>query len=213
MNRILVAAATNTLVQAIKWDIRNTSRFEIVGTAVGKEESWKKQAELKTDIAICGDYFDVGNNNPIFESFEAKKFFDHDLKVLFAGTDWDAGEIKYIYEQGLDGYINTTHGRYLEALDEVAADRIYKSEETRELLGNYSPHRDVEEIRDLLQGKNGLLKTARYLQEGYSIDKISSRQQVSTSTVSTYKWRLKEALNIPKEKTLLEYLQSIDAPI
>ena len=112
---------------------------------------------------------------------------------------------------GAYGYIDKTidDGKFLEIILTILNGKKYFSQTAKELILNssdISARSSNKNINPFLQLSIRELEVARCLKMGYDYKQIADKLQISTSTISTYKSRIFEKLNI---KTLSDFFDLV----
>lgn len=165
----------------------------------------KLVAKEKFDLAIL----DVKMPNGSFqEAIEYIRFKQPELKILvFSSQDEQLYAARYL-KMGADGFLNKHSSREVieRALNDMLSKGKYISEELKDAmifdsLTNQKKSSPVESL------SNRELQVANKLCEGMTIKEMSDHLHLHTSTISTYKNRIFEKLNINSIPELIEVLR------
>ncbi|HLU92612.1 MAG TPA: response regulator transcription factor, partial [Membranihabitans sp.] len=155
---------------------------------------YKLVAKEKFDLAIL----DVKMpNGSLQEAIEYIRFKQPELRILvFSSQDEQLYAARYL-KMGADGFLNKHSSREVieRALNDMLSKGKYLSEELRDAmifdsLTNQKKSSPVESL------SNRELQVANKLCEGMTIKEMSDHLHLHTSTISTYKNRIFEKLNI-----------------
>jgi len=172
------------------------------------EALYKLVAREKLDLAII----DVKMPNGTFpESIEYIKWKQPDLKILVFSSHDEMLYAPRIMKMGADGFLNkhSTRAEIEQALQTMLTKGKYLSEELKDAMVFESFKKQTKDAT-IEALSNRELQVANKLCEGLSIKDISNQLQLHTSTVSTYKNRIFEKLNINSIPELIEVLRIYD---
>lgn len=145
------------------------------------------------DLLMLDVTFPVGNSLAVIPTI---KKIQPNLKILiFSGHDEDIYAMRYL-QAGADGYLHklSTEDEIKMAINEVMTFGRYLSRNIQEKLSNNyifkKPQNPLEQL------SNRELEIARLMVEGYGNIEICAALDLQKSTVSTYKNRIFEKLQI-----------------
>lgn len=146
---------------------------------------------LMLDIDMPGSIY--------LEMIKEIKSLDPDLKILMFSAYDEKTAIKYINE-GADGYLNKQQSEnVVDAVTAILRQGYYYSQEIAYLLIN-----NTKDLTPLYSLSKRELQIFKLLAEGNGNLEISNKLDIKMSTVSTFKKRIYEKLNI---KTLVEIIK------
>lgn len=166
---------------------------------------YKMIAKESFDIAIV----DVNMPNGTFqEAIGFIKLKQPNLKILvFSSQDEQLYALRYL-KMGADGFLNkeASESKIDLALNAILHDGRYLSEEIKEsmILASLNDQRKDVGIETL---SNRELQVANKLVKGIPIKEVSNLLNLHTSTISTYKNRVFEKLDIKSIPELIEILK------
>lgn len=134
------------------------------------------------------------------------KIIQSNLKVLiFSANDEQLYAIRYI-QAGAKGYLHkqSKHTEIKAAINTVLKNEIYVSQIVKDSLLNNVIANNGTDTNPLKRLSNRELEVAKLLIEGLGISEISNLLNLQMSTVSTYKNRILEKLQVPNVMQLLE---------
>lgn len=177
---------------------------------VSEVEDFKSlyQAISKSDFDLI--IMDVNMpNGSIQEAIDYIKLHKPKLKILvFSSQDEDLYAVRYL-KMGADGYLNklSSQEKISEALNAMLAKGRYISEEvTNSMLTNsLKGGKDINSNLETLSNRE--LQVANKLVEGLSLKELSNQLNLHSSTISTYKNRVFEKLEIQSIPELVEILR------
>lgn len=189
-DHIIVRLGVST---AIKETLKNT---EIVH-AENYDEVYDKLSKSRFDLLLLDINMPGGNNIKVI-----KELLDiqSDLKILvFSSYDESLYALRYI-EAGAAGYVNKTTSmtEFTNAINSIFERGKYMSDAIKDLYVQKltTSKSKIDSLNPLYKLSNREMDVARHLIEGLGIIEVSSRLNLSSSTVSTYKSRIFEKLNV-----------------
>jgi two-component system invasion response regulator UvrY len=162
---------------------------------------------LVLDINIPG-----GTNTKMLDTL---KSMQPDIKVLiFSAYDEQLYAIRYI-QAGAKGYLHkqSWHSDIKIAINTVLKGENYISQTVKDSLLDNAISNKEKEANPLNKLSNRELEVSKLLIEGLGISEISNSLNLQMSTVSTYKNRILEKLNVPNVVQLLEVFRLYEEPV
>ena len=126
---------------------------------------------------------------------------------MFSGLDEQVYALPYL-EHGVDGYLHklSSEDEIVQAVNSVLKGKRYLSESVKGKIVNMALGRTVNNPLDQLSSRE--LEVSRYLVQGMGNQEICNRLNLQKSTVSTYKNRIFEKLNINNVVELISILNA-----
>lgn len=204
-SRILVAddhgIVRMGLIQIIKELIPNTQISEV--------EDYKSLYSLITKEEFDLVVLDVNMpNGSLQEAIDFIKIKNPNLKILiFSSQDEQLYAVRYL-KMGADGFLHKLSSKEIihKALNAMLKQGRFISDEVKEAmvfdsLNNQSKTSPIESL------SNRELEVAKKMCEGLTLKEMSNRLNLHSSTISTYKNRVFEKLNINSIPELIEILR------
>ncbi len=169
------------------------------------ESLYKLVAKEKLDLAIV----DVKMPNGSFpEAIEYVKIKQPDLKILVFSSHDEMLYAPRFIKMGADGFLNKHSSRQEieQALQAMMTKGKYLSDELKDAMV-FEVHKKQKKDASVAALSNRELQVANKICEGLSIKEISNHLHLHTSTISTYKNRIFEKLNINSIPELVEVLR------
>lgn len=146
-------------------------------------------------------------NGNFVDALDLIKRVQPKLKILvFSSHDESLYALRYL-KMGADGYLNKLSSRetILKAISQMLETGKYYSDQVKEMLiEDVLHHNKTQDIHSL---SNRELSVAQELAKGITQKDISSKLNLHPSTVSTYKNRIFEKLNIKSIPELIDMLK------
>lgn len=150
--------------------------------------------KTKIDLLILDINLPGGNNIQMLDALNAVQ---KDIKVLmFSAYDETLYATRYL-QAGAKGYLHkqTSNDEIKKAITTIFSGGVYMSDEVKELMLNKMlSHNDDQNPLDLLSNRE--FEVAQLLIYGHGVTDISALLNLQLSTVSTYKNRIFEKLNV-----------------
>lgn len=168
--------------------------YETLYAHIGKE---------KYDLAII----DVNMpNGTVQEAIEIIKIKQPKMKILiFSSQDEQLYAIRYL-QMGADGFLHklSSSEKINKALNTMLEDGKYISDEVRDAMVMSSLKKQNSSSASIESLSNRELQVANKLCEGIPLKEVSDQLNLHTSTISTYKNRVFEKLEISSIPELIE---------
>jgi len=165
------------------------------------KDTFKILNEIKIDLLILDINFPDGNSINIIKDIKA---IQPDIKILiFTAYDEDIYALRYL-NSGASGYLNkgSSEEEMKQALTNMILYGKYINQNVKEkILDSYISKSPINPIEQL---SNRELEVARMLIKGYGNLEISDLLNIKKTTVSTFKNRIFEKLEINNLATLIE---------
>lgn len=204
-HRIIVADDHGIVRMGLIQIIKHLRPSAIISEAEDFKSLYTFLSQSDFDLAIV----DVNMpNGSMQEAIDYIKIHQPKLKILvFSSQDEDLYAMRYL-KMGADGYLNklSASDRINQALNAMLDKGRYISEEvthnmmTNSIKGNQT-------ISPLESLSNRELQVANKLVEGLPLKELSQQLNLHTSTISTYKNRVFEKLDIQSIPELVEILR------
>ncbi|MBL7887438.1 MAG: response regulator transcription factor [Flavobacterium sp.] len=159
------------------------------------------------DFMILDISFPDGNSSAIISQI---KSLNKNIKILiFSGLDEDVYALRYI-NSGANGYLNklSTEAEMRQAVRTFLEEGKYISQRTKDkILDNYMSNKSINPLDQL---SNREIEVARLMVQGYGNLEISSMKKLQKTTISTFKKRIYEKLNIDNLVALIGIMNAYD---
>ena len=159
------------------------------------------------DFMILDISFPDGNSSAIISQI---KSLNKNIKILiFSGLDEDVYALRYI-NSGANGYLNklSTEAEMRQAIRTFLEEGKYISQRTKDkILDNYMSNKSINPLDQL---SNREIEVARLMVQGYGNLEISSMKKLQKTTISTFKKRIYEKLNIDNLVALIGIMNAYD---
>lgn len=171
--------------------------YETLYTLIGKE---------KFDLAII----DVNMpNGTVREAIEILKIRQPKMKILiFSSQDEQLYAIRYL-QMGADGFLHklSSSDKINQALNAMLKDGKFISDKVKDAMVMASLKKQTSASASVESLSNRELQVANKLCEGIPLKEVSDQLNLHTSTISTYKNRVFEKLEISSIPELIEILR------
>lgn len=165
------------------------------------KDTFKVLKETKIDLLVLDINFPDGNSLNIIAEV---KSIQPDVKILiFSAYDEDIYAMRYL-NAGASGYINkgSSEEEMKQALQSMILSGKYITQKIKDkILDSYISKTSINPLEQL---SNREVEVARLLIKGYGNLEISEFLQIKKSTVSTFKNRIFEKLEIDNLASLIE---------
>ena len=140
---------------------------------------------------------------------EIKSIQKNSKILIFSSHEESQYGLRYI-QNGADGYLNKfcNEEKILEAVNEILENGSYYSKEIKEKLNSKLNKKNSKNPLDSLSNRE--FEISRLLISGYGNLEISNKLEIQMSTVSTYKNRVFEKLNINNIVSLSDLFKEND---
>ncbi|MFD2742610.1 MULTISPECIES: response regulator transcription factor [Sphingobacterium] len=205
MKNILIADDHSIVRLGASVIISGLIKNVVIVQAETYDEVYHKLTEQSFDLLLLDINMPGGNNIRVIKEILQ---IQPDLKILvFSSYDEHLYALRYIQE-GACGYLNknTAMEELKIAIQTVQELGKYMSDTVRDLYIQklISNKNEVQKINPLLKLSNREMDVAKHLIDGLGILEVSNVLQLSSSTVSTYKSRVFEKLNVSNIPELIE---------
>lgn len=168
------------------------------------KETLKALRETKMDLLVLDINFPDGNSLNILSEI---KILQPDLKILiFSAYDEDIYALRYL-NAGASGYLNKgcDETEMKQALRSMMVSGKYITQNIKDrILDSYISKKPINPLEQL---SNREVEVARLLIKGYGNMEIAELLNVKKSTVSTFKNRIFEKLEIDNLADLIDFFQ------
>ena len=203
--RVLVADDHEIVRMGLIQEIKQLKPQALLYEVEDYDSLYKQISKNRFDLAIL----DVKMPNGSFqEAMEYIRFKQPELKILvFSSQDEQLYAARYL-KMGADGFLNKHSSKEVieRALNDMLSKGKYLSEELKDamIFDSLTKQKKASPVESL---SNRELQVANKLCEGITIKEMSDQLHLHTSTISTYKNRIFEKLNINSIPELIEVLR------
>ena len=203
--RVLVADDHEIVRMGLIQEIKQLKPQALLYEVEDYDSLYKQISKNRFDLAIL----DVKMPNGSFqEAIEYIRFKQPELKILvFSSQDEQLYAARYL-KMGADGFLNKHSSKEVieRALNDMLSKGKYLSEELKDamIFDSLTKQKKASPVESL---SNRELQVANKLCEGMTIKEMSDHLHLHTSTISTYKNRIFEKLNINSIPELIEVLR------
>lgn len=159
------------------------------------------------DFMILDISFPDGNSSAIISQI---KSLNKNIKILiFSGLEEDVYALRYI-NSGANGYLNklSSETEMRHAVRTFLEEGKYISQRIKDkILDNYMSNKSINPLDQL---SNREIEVARLMVQGYGNLEISSMKKLQKTTISTFKKRIYEKLNIDNLVALIGIMNAYD---
>ncbi|MDX1643334.1 MAG: response regulator transcription factor [Thermoanaerobaculia bacterium] len=202
MLRILIADDHAMFREALVNLLEDDSRFEVVGQAATGQEAVARHRELEPDLVIL-DVNMPGRGG--LETIEEIKRRDPQTKILMVTMHREDDYAIRCLKAGADGYLTKDKATraLIEGIVKIAGGGKLISSDLAEKLALYL---DVDAGRPLhAKLSNRELEVLRLLAVGKTVSEIADELALSVKTISTYRGRILEKMNLRNNAELMRY--------
>lgn len=153
------------------------------------------------DLLILDINMPGGNN---FQMIDAIRLKQEDIKILmFSAYEEQLYAVRYL-QAGVNGYLqkNSSEQEVKNALESVIYKGHYTSPALRDHLVNNMVNKGAVNPIELLSNRE--IEVAKFIVQGESVQNIAKALNIQVSTVSTYKNRIFEKLEVNNVAELIE---------
>ena len=203
--RVLVADDHEIVRMGLIQEIKQLKPQALLYEVGDYDSLYQQISKNRFDLAIL----DVKMPNGSFqEAMEYIRFKQPELKILvFSSQDEQLYAARYL-KMGADGFLNKHSSKEVieRALNDMLSKGKYLSEELKDamIFDSLTKQKKASPVESL---SNRELQVANKLCEGMTIKEMSDHLHLHTSTISTYKNRIFEKLNINSIPELIEVLR------
>lgn len=203
----LIADDHSVVRQGVSLIIRELFYNAEIYTAGNFEDVFSRLKEVKVDLLILDASFPDGNSINVLSEIKA---IQPDIKILiFSAHDENVYAMRYLNE-GVSGYLNkeTTEDEMKNAINSMILYGKYITQNVRDkILDSYITKKPANPL-DLLSNRE--IEVARLLIKGYGNLEILEFLNLKKTTISTYKNRIFEKLQIDNLADLIRLFQLYD---
>lgn len=200
----LIADDHSVVRQGISLVVKELFPNAIIHTAGSFKDTLKKVNETKVDLLILDINFPDGNSINIIPDV---KTIQPDIKILiFTAYDESIYAMRYL-NAGVSGYLNKgcTEDEIKQAVKSMISTGRYVTQSIKDrILDSYISKTPINPLEKLSIRE---VEVARLLIKGYGNLEISELLQIKKTTVSTFKNRVFEKLEIDNLASLIELFQ------
>lgn len=159
------------------------------------------------DFLILDIGFPDGNSSAIISQIKSQ---NKNIKILiFSGMDEEIYALRYI-NSGANGYLNKlcSENEIRDAIHTFLEEGKYISPKIKDkILDNYMSNKSLNPLDQL---SNREIEVARLMVKGYGNLEISTMKQLQKTTISTFKKRIYDKLNIDNLVSLVGIMNAYD---
>lgn len=200
----LIADDHSVVRQGVSLLIKELFLNATINLAGTFNDTFKVLRETKVDLLVLDINFPDGNSLNIITEI---KNIQPDIKILiFSAYDEDIYAMRYL-NAGASGYLNkgTSEEEMKDALKSMLLSGKYITQNIKDrILDSYISKTPINPLEKL---SNREVEVARLLIKGYGNLEISELLQIKKTTVSTFKNRVFEKLEIDNLAALIELFQ------
>lgn len=202
MLRILIADDHAMFREAVVSLLEDDSRFEVVGQAATGQEAIALNRDLEPDFVIL-DVNMPGRGG--LETIEEIKRRDPRTKILMVTMHREDDYAIRCLKAGADGYLTKDKAaqELIEGIGRIAGGSKLISSDLAEKLALYL---DVDAGRPLhAKLSNRELEVLRLIAVGKTVSEIAEELSLSVKTISTYRGRILEKMNLRNNAEMMRY--------
>ncbi len=203
--RVLVVDDHPAIREALSDTIKNKIDMELCGEASASDEAFRLVEKLKPDVAVVDISLDDAHGLDLVQNIRAQ--FPDTQVVVFSMYDENVYAERAI-RAGASGYLMKSESTQsvIDAIRDVDQGEVHLSRRmashilNKVALGRTSgPRFAIDELTDRE------MAVFQMLGEGYTVDEIKDRLNLSRKTVETYRRRAKEKFGFDSVAELLQY--------
>jgi DNA-binding NarL/FixJ family response regulator len=202
--KFLIADDHSVVRQGVSLIIKELFLNASISMAGNFKDTFKLLRESEFDLLILDVNFPDGNSLSVLSEIKA---IQPDLKILiFSAYDENIYAMRYL-NAGASGYLNkeTTEDEMKNAINSMISSGKYITQNIKDkILDSYISKKPVNPL-DLLSNRE--IEVARLLIKGYGNLEILELLKIKKTTVSTYKNRIFEKLEIDNLADLIKLFQ------
>jgi DNA-binding NarL/FixJ family response regulator len=194
--RVMVVDDHELLRVALKGLLENDPGLEVCGEAADADEAFRRITEERPDVVIVDVALKSGNGLDLVKRIKAK---EPSIRLLVLSMYDSRLFAERALRAGASGYVNKQQPSedILEAVRSVLNGDVYLSEAmTREILRRTSQGGEPWSQSPVENLSDRELEIFRLIGQGRATRQIASELHISTSTVETYRERLKTKLGL-----------------
>ena len=197
MKKILIADDHIIVRLGVTTAIKDAFKTIDISYAQTYDEVFEALEKHTFDLLLVDINMPGGNNIKVIKEIHTVQ---PELKILvFSSYDESLYALRYI-EAGAAGYVNKASSmeEFINAIQVIFERGRYMSDAVQDLYVRKltTSKSSVDSLNPLYRLSNREMDVARHLIEGLGIMEVSSRLDLSSSTVSTYKSRIFEKLSV-----------------
>jgi two-component system, NarL family, invasion response regulator UvrY len=199
MRRMLIADDHSYVRRGVIQILKDEFPFAEIIEAANGDEMLKAASENDFDL-IISDLEMPGKNG--LEALEKVKEMKPHIPVLILSIHDEDLYAARMYKAGASGYLNKNSApeELIKAIRQIQRGKRYMSEETAAKLEH---HGQKKQKADLLSNRE--ITILKLLAEGKSTSQISDQLELAPTTVSTYRSRILEKLQLHSNADLTRY--------
>lgn len=201
--RVLIVDDHELLRQGMRLMIANEPGLEVCGEAVDEAEAMRLVRESRPKLAIVDIGLKSGNGLDLIKRIKAH---DSSVRIIVSSMHEERLYGERALRAGAEGYVNKQEPArtIIRAIRQVRQGKMYFSEEfTNRVLQRARDGGRSLEVSPIETLSDRELEVFRFIGQGLTSREIADRLHVSTSTVDTYRERLKTKLNLKRGAELV----------
>ena len=202
MIRILVADDHAVVREGLKRIIQDAPTLELVGEASDGEEALEKALSMECDMLLLDISMPGRSGLDVLRELKIQK---PELRILILSMHPEQQYALRALRSGARGYLNkdSASDELLEAIQKVASGGRYISPALAETLAFNLGQGIDKKPHDILSDRE--FQVLRLLAAGKSIGQIAEELLLGTKTISTYRHRIMEKMDMSNNVELIRY--------
>ena len=203
--RILIVEDHEVFRLGIKELINHEPDLHVCGEADDVQKAWELIREMSPDMAVVDITLKTSNGLDLIKDISTSRT---DMKVLVLSMHDELLYAERSLQSGAQGYImkQETSKSIIKAIRHILQGNIHVSESIMSnLLNRVRTGQDSFEKSPVDHLTDRELSVLRLLGEGKSTGDIAQEMHLSVSTISTYRERIKEKLQLKNAAELVRY--------
>ena len=200
--RILIADDHEIVRKGIRTIISETPDFELVGEVENGNEALQKLKTVKVDVLLMD--FDMPGKNGLDTLIELKSILPKLPVIILSVFPEDHYGMRFL-KAGASGYLGkaSASGQLVEAIPKVAKGGKFVSPDLADKLVN-DLNKDSEKLpHEMLTDRE--FQVFRMLASGNKLKDIANQLCLSINTISTYRGRILEKMDMQSNSDLIHY--------
>ncbi|PIQ99070.1 MAG: DNA-binding response regulator [Nitrospinae bacterium CG11_big_fil_rev_8_21_14_0_20_45_15] len=200
--RILIADDHEIVRKGIRTIISETPDFELVGEVENGNEALQKLKTVKVDVLLMD--FDMPGKNGLDTLIELKSILPKLPVIILSVFPEDHYGMRFL-KAGASGYLGkaSASGQLVEAIRKVAKGGKFVSPDLADKLVN-DLNKDSEKLpHEMLTDRE--FQVFRMLASGNKLKDIANQLCLSINTISTYRGRILEKMDMQSNSDLIHY--------
>ncbi|MCF7802599.1 MAG: response regulator transcription factor [Candidatus Marinimicrobia bacterium] len=210
MIKVLIIDDHELVRQGIRKMLENEVDFTIIGEAPSRNDADALLSELEVDVVLLDISFPDDNGIDILKSI--KKQYP-DLPVLILSMHEDKQYIVEAMQANASGYLTkgSPKDELLTAIRKASFGRTYLPPELREVLAEWVNTGESGDLHDQLSERE--LQVFKALAAGRKVKDIAENLHLSVKTISTYRSRIMDKMQLEKNADIIRYAVEKEIPL